>query len=69
MVSDEQLRELVAEAPERFGRPVAGTSEIADVVGMARQNVSRRLHRLYDEGKVMKDKVGPSAIWWVEENS
>lgn len=68
-VSDEEIRELVADAPDRFGRPVAGTAEIADIVGIARQNAGKRLQRLSETGDVIKDKVGPAAIWWVEENN
>ena len=41
----------------------AATSEVADVVGFARQNADYRLRRLEDEGKVRSKKVGPTLVW------
>jgi DNA-binding Lrp family transcriptional regulator len=41
----------------------AGTSEVADELGIARQGADYRLRRLEKEGKVSKKKVGNSLAW------
>lgn len=41
----------------------AGTKEIADVVGVARQSADYRLRQLEDEGAVRSKKIGNSLAW------
>lgn len=41
----------------------AGTQEVADEVGFARQNADYRLRRLEDDGKVRSKMVGGSLAW------
>lgn len=41
----------------------AGTAEIAEELGIARQSADYRLRRLLDEGRVSKKKVGNSQVW------
>ena len=55
--SDEEYLEAVAE------REPAGTGEIAEVVGVTRQNADRRLRRLEEEGKVTSKRIGNSLAW------
>ncbi|ELY96700.1 hypothetical protein C482_15036 [Natrialba chahannaoensis JCM 10990] len=43
----------------------AGTKEVADELGIARQSADYRLRRLLDEGHVSKKKVGNSLVWSV----
>jgi predicted transcriptional regulator len=45
----------------------AGTKEVADELGIARQSADYRLRRLLDEGCVSKKKVGNSLVWSAEE--
>jgi len=45
----------------------AGTKEVADELGIARQSTDYRLRRLLDEGRVSKKKVGNSLVWSAEE--
>ncbi|WP_318566920.1 winged helix-turn-helix domain-containing protein [Salinigranum marinum] len=45
----------------------AGTKEVADELGIARQSADYRLRRLLDEGRVSKKKVGNSLVWSAEE--
>lgn len=45
----------------------AGTKEVADELGIARQSADYRLRRLLDEGRVSKKKVGNSLVWSTEE--
>jgi len=55
------LRELVM-----VQGPVATATEIADRVGYSRQNVSRILKRLYEEGYVDSKQVGARAkVYWL----
>ncbi|AFO57567.1 hypothetical protein NJ7G_2332 [Natrinema sp. J7-2] len=46
----------------------AGTKEVADQLGIARQSADYRLRRLLDEGQVSKKKVGNSLVWSAEED-
>ena len=59
--SDEAVLEAV-----RKHEP-AGTSDIADELGIARQSADYRLRRLLDEGYVMKQKIGNSLAWSADE--
>ena len=43
--------------------PVAGTGEIAAVVGCEHDTAYKRLHRFLDEGVVRKRKVGNMLLW------
>jgi len=43
--------------------PVAGTGEVANVVGCEHDTAYKRLHRLLDEGVVGKRKVGNMLLW------
>ena len=45
----------------------AGTTEVADELGIARQSADYRLHRLLDDGRVSKKKVGNSLVWSIDE--
>lgn len=45
-------------------KPVLGTSEIAEEIGLSRQATTRHLKRLEEEGMLVSDKVGPVTIWW-----
>jgi predicted transcriptional regulator len=44
----------------------AGTTEVADEVGFARQNADYRLRQLEKEGKVRSKKVGPALVWMLD---
>ena len=41
----------------------AGTAEIAEAVGVTRQNADQRLRRLADDGKVTSKKIGSALAW------
>lgn len=43
----------------------AATSEVADEVGVSRQEADRRLRKLESQGKVKKKKVGVSLVWYL----
>jgi|GEM_PF-733386 len=45
----------------------AGTTEIADTVGVTRQNADQRLRRLEADGKINCKKIGTSLVWTLEE--
>lgn len=50
----------------RLSEP-AGTQEVADELGIARQSVDYRLRKLLDQGRVKKKKIGNSLAWSVSE--
>ena len=56
-VSDKEILDAV-----RDHEP-AGTSEVAESVGLARQNADYRLRKLRDAGRVESKKVGRSLVW------
>lgn len=45
--------------------PAAGTSEVADQLGVARQTADDNLRELHDQGYVNTKKVGRARVWWV----
>jgi predicted transcriptional regulator len=59
--TDEEVIEAVRE------NEPAGTREVADELGIARQSADYRLRRLYDEERLSKKMVGNSLIWTVNE--
>jgi len=46
----------------------AGTKEIAETVGVTRQNADQRLRRLEEEGTVTSKKIGNSLAWMLAED-
>ena len=59
--TDEEIIQAV-----RLNEP-AGTQEVADELGIARQSVDYRLRKLLDQGHVEKQKIGNSLVWRVSE--
>lgn len=59
--TDEEVLEAVRE------HQPAGTQEVADELGVARQSADYRLRQLLDDGRVSKKKVGNSLVWFPEE--
>ncbi|GAA0307013.1 winged helix-turn-helix transcriptional regulator [Halarchaeum salinum] len=58
--SDEELLSSV-----RSHSP-AGTSEIADEVGMTRQGTQKRLDELHEQGKVNRKDIGTVVVWYID---
>lgn len=54
---DREFLEAVAD------REPAGTTEVAEAVGVTRQNADQRLRQLEDDGKVTSKKIGNSLAW------
>lgn len=44
-------------------REPAGTKEVADAVGVTRQNADRRLRSLEDDGRLTSKKIGNTLVW------
>lgn len=40
----------------------AGTAEVGEAVGLARQNADYRLHKLEEQGRVARKKVGRTLV-------
>ena len=57
--SDEEILDAVRE------HEPAGTSEVAEAVGIARQSADYRLRKLADEGAVRSKKIGGTLAWSV----
>lgn len=45
----------------------AGTKDVADALGVSRQNAHARLRRLETEGLVTRTKIGNSLAWSLDE--
>lgn len=58
---DEEFLEAVA------AHSPAGTREVADAVGVSRQNADQRLRKLRDRGDVRSKKVGRELVWMLVE--
>lgn len=50
----------------RLNEP-AGTQEVADELGIARQSADYRLRKLLNQGRVEKKMIGNSLAWEVSE--
>lgn len=48
-------------------REPAGTTEIAEKVGVTRQNADQRLRQLEERGAVTSKKIGTSLVWSLSE--
>ncbi len=55
--SDEEFIRAVAK------NEPAGTKEVADELGIARQGADYRLRKLEKEGQISKKKIGRSLVW------
>mgnify|MGYP000282329070 CR=1 FL=1 len=62
-VSDSEMLDAVRE------NEPAGTAEVGDAVGLARQNADYRLRQLRDAGRVESKKIGQSLVWTVIDKS
>lgn len=60
-VSDDEILEAVRE------HEPAGTAEVGNAVGLARQNADYRLRKLAEEDRVTKKMVGNSLVWFVDK--
>ena len=47
--------------------PAAGTSEVAESVGISRQAVEKHLHRLAGDGLLNTRKIGQVRVWWLAD--
>ena len=45
----------------------AGTQEVADQLGIARQSADYRLRKLHEEGRVNKKRIGNSLAWFLKD--
>lgn len=63
MIDDEEFLQAIRDVDS----PVAGTSEIADAVGMQRKGASQRLTQLAERGEVETRLVGSVRIWWLPD--
>ena len=61
----EHTDEAIVEAVRKH--EPAGTSEVADELGIARQSADYRLRKLLDEGRVSKQEIGNSLAWSVRD--
>lgn len=57
--------EVIVAAVEKHAP--AGTSEVADELGIARPSADYRLRRLEDAGRVTSKKIGNTLAWTIAE--
>ena len=62
-VSDSEILDAVRE------NEPAGTTEVSDAVGLARQNADYRLRQLCGVGRVESKKVGQSLVWMLADDT
>lgn len=56
--------DVILEAVHKY--EPAGTAEVGDAVGLARQNADYRLRKLAEENRVENKLVGNSLAWFVD---
>jgi len=64
--TDTYSAEAMVEAIRELGR-FAGTSDVAEEVGCARDTAYKKLKKLQDENRVESRKVGGALVWHVVE--
>ncbi|WP_122090901.1 winged helix-turn-helix domain-containing protein [Halalkalicoccus subterraneus] len=47
----------------------AATSEVADELGVTRQNADQRLRKLDEAGRVNRKKIGASLVWFLPSDT
>lgn len=60
-VSDEAIINLVQEEE----RPFSTASDVADQLPIGNDAVRHRLNNLAEDGRINREKVGRSVVWWV----
>jgi GTP-sensing pleiotropic transcriptional regulator CodY len=49
--------------------PILTAGDVAEAVGVTRQSINSRLHRLNSEGRLETREVGSRArVWWLSES-
>lgn len=61
-VTDEEVLQAVQK------NEPAGTNEVAEDLGIARQSADYRLRNLLDDGRVTKKKIGHTLVWSVRSD-
>jgi CRP-like cAMP-binding protein len=61
-------REDFLEAIQENGG-MAGTTDIAEYVGVIRETAYKKLKRMEEDGDVASEKVGNSLVWTISTNS
>lgn len=76
-MSDERKRDETGQFQSEFDdeyiievigglQPTAGTSDIAEKLGVTRQSADYRLRKLQEEGRIKSETVGRTLIWFVD---
>jgi predicted transcriptional regulator len=60
-VPDEEILDAVRDLEP------AGTADVGEAVGLARQNADYRLRRLEEAGCVDRQKIGPTLVWSIAD--
>ena len=64
-VSDDEIISLFREAED----PILTAGDVSEAVGVTRQAINSRLHRLNSEGRLEAREVGARArIWWLSDS-
>lgn len=58
---DDDIIEVISDL-----QPTAGTSDIAQELGVTRQSADYRLRKLQEEGRIRSETVGRTLIWFVD---
>ena len=66
--TDTYSAEAMLDAIQEVGG-LAGTSEVAEAVGCARDTAYKKLKKMEEEGQVGSRKVGGSLVWQMSEGS
>lgn len=64
MVTESKLRKHI----QQHENPFITATDMAESMGVARQTAYKHLQRMYENGKLEKEKIGGSAvIWWLSK--
>jgi GTP-sensing pleiotropic transcriptional regulator CodY len=64
-VTDDEIISVFHEAEG----PILTAGDVAEAVGVTRQSINSRLHRLNSEGRLETREVGSRArVWWLSDS-
>jgi GTP-sensing pleiotropic transcriptional regulator CodY len=64
-VTDDEIISVFHEAED----PILTAGDVAEAVGVTRQSINSRLHRLNSEGRLETREVGSRArVWWLSDS-
>lgn len=67
-MTDKITREEILEVFRESELPVLSAKRVADEFGVQYQRLDYHLRKLVDEGELVREKFGPSVVYWLPDD-